>query len=116
MIIDGGKGVEKYQIIFSHPFPVKHISRLMLAWKTGENNACFEGLSFIQLSLLFFELMERESKEQNFKDHIRVTTSAVWRQTISSKKTNQNNAICPGTNNICFSCSDNWIFLSHEVK
>ena len=35
----------------------------MLAWKTGENNACFEGLSFIRLSLLFFELMERESKE-----------------------------------------------------
>ena len=64
-----------------HACPTPH-ARL----KNGGNNACFEGLSSIRLSLLFFELTKRESKEQNFKHHIRVTTSAVWQQTISGKK------------------------------
>ena len=64
-----------------HACPTPH-ARL----KKGGNNARFEGLSSIRLSLLFFELTERESKEQNFKHHIRVTTSAIWQQTISGKK------------------------------
>ena len=32
----------------------------MLAWKTGENNACFEGLSFIRYRLFYFSNWRNE--------------------------------------------------------